>query len=118
MSDTTQRDALERWIASQLPACSHDELRVIAVRVERMSKARAQYGELDLASDTRDFVREMAEENIDRAFYRDCLYVARQDEDRERRTNGPVCDCWSVPDRHLEITGHLAECKAAHGAER
>lgn len=78
------RDALQRWIASQLGACSHDELRIIGVRVERMMKARAQYGDLNLSSDTRDWLREAAEENIDRGFYRDCLLVAKQDEERER----------------------------------
>ncbi len=49
-----------------------------------MMKARAQYGDLNLSSDTRDWLREAAEENIDRGFYRDCLLVAKQDEERER----------------------------------
>jgi len=77
-----RRDALARWLSAMLGDCSLDELRVIAVRVERMAKARAKYGPLDLATDKRDFVREAAEESIDRAFYLDAHYIRVQDEER------------------------------------
>ncbi len=80
--DTTHRDAYERVIAGQLPACSLSELRVIGVRLDRMARARAKYGPLDLSNDRRDWNREAAEENVDRAFYLDCDLIARQDEER------------------------------------
>lgn len=79
-----RKDALARWLCAQITSCTFDELRVIAVRVERMAKARPHYGGLDLANDPRDFKREAAEENIDRGFYLDCLLVKRQDEERDR----------------------------------
>ena len=80
--DDTRRQALARWISSQLEACSLDELRILGVRLERFAKARAKYGPLGLSTDARDFAREAAEENVDRAFYRDCLLIAKQDEAR------------------------------------
>ena len=86
------RDALERWIACQLPACTHDELRVIGIRMERMAKARPEYGGLVIAADARDWKREAAEENVDRAFYADCLYIAKQDEERERIADDELVD--------------------------
>lgn len=53
---------------------------MLAVRLQRMARARPEYGYLDLSRDARDFAREAAEENVDRAFYLDCLLIAEQDE--------------------------------------
>lgn len=88
----TPRDAWSRWIASQLPSCSLDELRVIGVRLVRMVRARADYGVLNLATDDRDFILEIAEENVDRAFYRDALYVATHDPQIAAIEHEPILD--------------------------
>jgi hypothetical protein len=103
----SRREAWARWIASQLVACSLDELRVIGVRVARLARARSKYGPLNLASDPRDFRREAAEENVDRAFYLDCLLIARQDEEGE----GLYCIAADQPVAPVE-TG-LAELRDA-----
>lgn len=78
MSDTA-RDALERWIASQLPRFNLDELKTIAVRVERLGRAQPDYGILDLAEDRRDWRLEAAYEGVDRVWYEDAKYVFDHD---------------------------------------
>src|SRR5262245_36798686 len=78
------RDALERWIAGQLPACSHDELRVISWIVEGLVVGRRVYGPLDVHKDPRNFRQERAEEARDSLFYAACQVIAERDADRER----------------------------------
>lgn len=80
----------EQYLIAELEHCTNDEIRVLVVRMQRMAAARPQYGGLDLATDRRDFRREMAEEGIDRGFYEDCLYIARQD---MRLKNALTGDC-------------------------
>jgi len=83
MTVAADRSADEQYILDELPNCTRDEKRVLVVRMKRMAAARPHYGGLELATDVRDFRREMAEEGADRGFYEDCLYIARQDEQAE-----------------------------------
>ena len=46
-----------------------DELRVLVTIAERLVAGRAQYGELVLATDRRDFTIEASEEALDAAVY-------------------------------------------------
>lgn len=80
----------EQYLIAELKNCTNDEIRVLVVRMQRMAAARPRYGGLDLATDRRDFRREMAEEGVDRGFYEDCLYIARQD---MRLKNALTGDC-------------------------
>lgn len=106
-SSAAHKEAWERWITSQLRACSLDELRVIGVRLSRLARARAKYGPLNLSADPRNFRREAAEENVDRAFYLDCLLIARQDE------NGEGLFCVAVDEPSSAVEAALRELRDA-----
>lgn len=76
----TATAALARWIASQLPRFNYSELKTVAVRVERLGRAKAQYGDdFDLATDRRNFKLEAAYEGVDEKWYDDAAYVFDHD---------------------------------------
>jgi hypothetical protein len=75
--------------------------------LSRLARARKKYGPLNLAADPRDFRREAAEENVDRAFYLDCLLIARQDE------LGEGLFCVVPQSRSVAIEAGLAELRDA-----
>lgn len=65
MSDRSDLEAIYVAAASLGP----DELRVLRAVTERLVLGRRQYGELDLATDPRDWAREAAEEALDLSVY-------------------------------------------------
>ena len=82
---------LSDYIASRLPACSIDELRVLEYVLAGLEHGREEYGPLDLESDSRDRLRERAMECRDLLFYTAAYAVA---EDRKRYPLRPVrCQC-------------------------
>lgn len=108
MTDTA-RDALERWIACQLPQFSYSELKTIAVRVERLAKAIADYGNLDLATDRRIWKLERAYEGVDEKWYEDAETVFDHDpafadirEMRKRERLQRFIDCATDTDADFE----------------
>jgi hypothetical protein len=56
-----------------------DEQRVLVAIAERLSMGAKQYGRLDLATDTRDWRREGAEEALDLAVYAACGLLSPRD---------------------------------------
>jgi hypothetical protein len=56
-------------IIATLDRLAGDELDVLALVAERLAVGREQYGQLELASDTRDFGREALDEAADMAVY-------------------------------------------------
>lgn len=52
-----------------------DERRVLVWIAKRLARGRAQYGELDLGSDKRDWRREFTEEVLDALVYAACEAV-------------------------------------------
>ncbi len=77
--------ALARTIAARLRMCSHDELRVVDVILERIMKVgRESYLPLDLARDDRDWSKEAADEFADALFYMAAHQVATSDRRLER----------------------------------
>jgi hypothetical protein len=56
-------------ILEHLGECSDDELRVMNAVLARLEIGRQRYGRLDLASDVRDWERELGEELLDASIY-------------------------------------------------
>lgn len=81
---TKFRDSLEELradLAEQLVGrLAGDELDVIGVVVERLQLGREIYGQLDVATDGRDFRAEARDEGIDRLIYEaaEALRLARR----------------------------------------
>lgn len=67
-----------------LPALGLDEMRVVERQIEKMLRARDQYGELHLDRDHRDFMTEAAEEHRDAVFYLLVDELVRNDQRLER----------------------------------
>ena len=80
MSNDTAKEALARWICAQIPRFNFSELKTIAVRVERLGRAKAQYGDdFDLATDPRNMRLEAAYEGVDEKWYQDAQLVFDHD---------------------------------------
>ena len=60
---------LKRQITACLDAMNADELEVIAELCARVDRARRKYGALNFATDTRDFLDEFCEEQVDGLWY-------------------------------------------------
>ena len=75
----SRRDGYEASIRTFLPLLGFDELRVVDKLVSRLIAGREQYGELDIASDKRDFQTEAAEELQDATVYMMITMIARDD---------------------------------------
>lgn len=80
------RDYLLRSLAERQRECSDDELRVLDRVLAGMEQGREQYGPLDLARNTRDWIREARAELRDYLFYFAAHEVAADHFERERRT--------------------------------
>lgn len=76
--------AIRRSIAALGNALGLDELRVIEAMAERLVRHRVEYGELDVARDTRDWIAEAADEHRDAVFYMLVDQVVRNDQRLER----------------------------------
>jgi hypothetical protein len=76
--DATVIDELTRLAQKLNP----DEQRVLLEVARRLKMGRRVYGKLDLATDRRDFQKELAEEMTDAAVYGACLALQRSDTER------------------------------------
>lgn len=62
--------ALRRRLLGHARELGADELRVLLATAERLRRGRVEYGELRVATDARNWMREAAEELLDAAIYR------------------------------------------------
>jgi len=69
MGDDLQRQALARDLARRIPLASHDELRIVDAVFARLELGRERYGQLVLAGDHRDWIKERREELLDAIVY-------------------------------------------------
>lgn len=81
------RSHIEGAVIRRVHACSYDELRVLDRVLDGIERGREVYGPLDLQKDGRDFRREGAMECRDYLFYACAHEVARDDYERDRRTD-------------------------------
>lgn len=75
---TLVRDALARQTAAWLFTMSEDENRVIANVVDRVRGGAAQYGNLDIRADKRDWQNEAGAEILDFLFYVGCEWLKQR----------------------------------------
>lgn len=82
LTDRQRRDVLAHSICARL--CDDrrtiDEVRVIDIVLGRLEIGADRYGGLRLATDTRDWRAEAAEEVVDMAIYNACDVLRRRDE--------------------------------------
>jgi hypothetical protein len=108
-NDTTRRDALARSLCARISDDRRtvDELRVLDVIVARISGGGfEQYGGMDLATDTRDFRKEAADEFADALWYMAAHVVAKTDERIERMQ----CDVHDAVEPALAELAETTEC--------
>lgn len=77
-----------RWIAAQLTIAEPDVVAVIEYIVTRLAMGREQYGDLVIASDTRDFKLERKAEHADAVVYHAIDQIRRINAERAPRDIG------------------------------
>jgi hypothetical protein len=69
LQGAAERRAMLAAIAAALPQLEDDALACVAQQCTRLLRGQAQYGRVDVATDSRDWIREATEEVADMAVY-------------------------------------------------